>query len=216
MRRKAGTFTTILGIIFVAMAIFQYSESRVMTHKALAEAKALTDSSPDEVIPEAGPSSSPDAEQSSLSGRAKFAPKKNDVIGVLQIPKIKAELPIIEGTDEEMLERGVGHYSTSAFPLDNEQIVLSGHRDTVFRNFGKLELGDRLTVKMPYGTFEYEISSTDIVDKDDTSVIRSMGKEVLVLTTCYPFRYVGNAPKRYIIYAYPVTEGNTKQTESAS
>nr|WP_311772818.1 sortase [Cohnella xylanilytica] len=54
-------------------------------------------------------------------------------------------------------------------------------------------------------TFEYEISSTEIVDKDDTSVIRSMGKEVLVVTTCYPFRYVGPAPQRYVVYADPVS-----------
>lgn len=60
-------------------------------------------------------------------------------------------------------------------------------------------------MEMPYGTFEYVIESTEIVDEGDTSVIRPIGKEVFTITTCYPFRFVGNAPQRYVIYAYPVT-----------
>lgn len=103
-----------------------------------------------------------------------------------------------------MLDKGVGYYSASVFPSDGEQILLSGHRDTVFRKFADLKIGDRFIVKMPYGTFEYEMKSSKIVDKNDTSVIRSMGEEVLVLSTCYPFHYVGPARDRYVIYAYPV------------
>ncbi len=134
----------------------------------------------------------------------KFEPEVHEVIGVLNIPKIDAKLPIVEGTDEEQLEVGVGHYTTTAFPGEAEQILLSGHRDTVFKRFGELEEGDRFIVEMSYGTFEYEMRKTDIVDENNTRVIRSMGEEVLTLSTCYPFGYIGPAPNRYIIYAYPV------------
>lgn len=205
MRRKIGTLAMVLGAIIVAMAVFRYVESQVMTRQALAKAHALIEASQAKATPAAEHSASPDAKPDPLIGRHNFNPSQDDVIGVLKIPKIEAELPIIEGTDEEMLERGVGHYSASALPTDNEQIVLSGHRDTVFRKFAKLEVGDHFIVEMPYGTFEYEISSTEIVDKDDTTVIGAMGKEVLVVTTCYPFRYVGAAPDRYVVYATPVT-----------
>lgn len=206
MRRHAGTLLIVLGTIFVAIAISQFFEHQFKMKQALAKAKAIVESSPLKHTTAVEPSASSAAPPDSLAERLKFNPKDNEVIGTLQIPKIKAELPIIEGTDEEMLEQGVGHYRTSAFPTEGEQIVLSGHRDTVFRNFAKLDVGDRFIVKMPYGTYQYEISSTEIVDKDDTSVIRSMGKEVLVVTTCYPFRYVGNAPDRYIVYALPVAD----------
>jgi len=205
MRKKAGTFMILLGAIVIALAVFQFFEYRIQTKQALAEARTLIEPMPDGNFPSAVRAVPPDPRHDALAGRQKFKPEESDVLGVLEIPKIKAELPIIEGTDEEMLDRGVGHYSASALPLDGEQILLSGHRDTVFRNFAKLELGDRFIVKLPYGTFEYEISSTEIVDKDDTSVIRSMGKEVLVVTTCYPFRYVGPAPQRYVVYADPVS-----------
>jgi sortase A len=129
-------------------------------------------------------------------------PEMGDTVGLLAIPRIKAELAIVEGTDPDDLEKGVGHYKGSYFPGDKGQIVLSGHRDTVFRKLGELKLGDPLKVNMPYGSFTYEITDTKVVKSDDTSIITLQNKqEELILTTCYPFSYVGNAPKRYIIYA---------------
>ncbi|MGM0778447.1 MAG: class D sortase [Bacillota bacterium] len=128
--------------------------------------------------------------------------EKGEAIGILKIPRLKAELPIIEGTDEDELEKGVGHYSTTVFPGQPDQILLSGHRDTVFRSLGELEIGDIFLVSMPYGEFTYEITDSKIVDADDTNVIRSTAPdEILTVSTCYPFSYVGNAPSRYILNA---------------
>lgn len=128
--------------------------------------------------------------------------EQGEAIGILKIPRLKAELPIIEGTDEDELEKGVGHYSTSVFPGQHDQILLSGHRDTVFRSLGELEIGDIFEVIMPYGEFTYEITDSKIVDADDTTVIRSTApNEILTVSTCYPFSYVGNAPSRYILNA---------------
>lgn len=133
--------------------------------------------------------------------RDRLKPKFGEAAGILEIPKIHAELPIVEGTDADDLEKGVGHYKGSYYPNDNGQIVLSGHRDTVFRRTGELKRGDRLKILLPYGSFSYKIEKTKIVDKNDTSIITLQhDKEELILTTCYPFSYIGNAPKRYIIY----------------
>lgn len=130
--------------------------------------------------------------------------QQNEAIGILEIPKLQKELPIVEGTDPDNLEKGVGHYLGTGFPLQNEQIVLSGHRDTVFRQFEDLEVGDTFIVKMEYGIFEYEIYEIDIVPAEDTTVIGSIHEENLTVTTCYPFRYLGNAPDRAIFYAKPL------------
>lgn len=128
--------------------------------------------------------------------------EQGEAIGILSIPRLKAELPIIEGTDEDELEKGVGHYSTTVLPGQPDQILLSGHRDTVFRRLGELEIGDIFEVSMPYGKFTYEITDSKIVDADDTTVIRSTApNEILTVSTCYPFSYVGNAPSRYILNA---------------
>ncbi|WP_216829017.1 class D sortase [Alkalihalobacterium elongatum] len=134
-----------------------------------------------------------------------FNPKVGETVGILSIPAIEAELPIVEGTDEDELEKGVGHFKGTAYPTQNDQIVLSGHRDTVFRRMGELEIGDHFIIKLPYGEFAYEIESTKIVDANDLTIIGSTAPdEVLVVTTCYPFTYVGSAPDRYIIYAKPI------------
>lgn len=138
---------------------------------------------------------------------SEFFPNIGEEVGVLEIPKIDAELPIIEGTDEEELDKGVGHYKSTAFPNQNDQILLSGHRDTVFRRMGELEIGDILTVHVPYGEFSYEIVETRIVSADDRTVIKSTAPdEVLTVSTCYPFNYIGSAPDRYIINALPIKQ----------
>ena len=127
------------------------------------------------------------------------------VFGVLTIPALDdRSIGIMEGADFDALAQGVGHVESTAFPGQGEQIVMSGHRDTVFRDFAQLELGDTFVVDMLYGTYEYEIKEIVIVDKDDTTVIGPMGEEVLVVSTCYPFGYIGYAPQRAVFYAYPV------------
>ena len=138
-----------------------------------------------------------------------FEPVNGEVSGLLEIPKINAELAIVEGTDPNDLEKGVGHYQCSFYADENGQIVLSGHRDTVFRRAGELELGDILTERIPYGNYHYEIVETWIVSADDTSIITLQdSEEELILTTCYPFSYIGGAPDRYIMYAKKVTDGD--------
>lgn len=131
-----------------------------------------------------------------------FHANNGEAFATLEIPKLNKTLPIVEGTDADALNKGIGHLKDSLFPGQFEQIVLSGHRDTVFRNFDKIEVGDQFIVSMPYGKYTYTIRETEIVPEDDTSVIRKMGEEVLVVTTCYPFSYIGNAPKRFVTYAY--------------
>lgn len=129
---------------------------------------------------------------------------KGDTIGTLYIPRLDREIPIIEGTDEDELKHGVGHYSDTGYPGENRQILLSGHRDTVFRNFGELEHGDEFHVKMKNGTFIYEFIDHEIVSADDTTVIDlNREEEYLTVSTCYPFNFIGNAPDRFVIYAYP-------------
>lgn len=138
---------------------------------------------------------------------ANFTAEKNEAFGVLTVPKLNnRSVGVVEGADADSLRRGVGHVSSTAFPGQGEQIVLSGHRDTVFRDFGQIEVGDTFVVEMPYGTYEYEIYQRDIVDADDRTVIREMGEEVLVVTTCYPFEMYGFAPDRAVFYSRPVNK----------
>jgi sortase A len=128
-------------------------------------------------------------------------PAEGDNIGSLTIPALKQTLPIIEGTGADDLKRGVGHFTQSVLPGEKDNCVLSGHRDTVFSELGKLKIGDQLIVQTSAGTYTYEIKRVRIVHKDDKTVIVPADHAILTLTTCYPFQYVGSAPDRYILIA---------------
>lgn len=128
-------------------------------------------------------------------------PVEGDLIGSLTIPALKRELPIFQGTGEPELKKGVGHFNQSVLPGEEDNCVLSGHRETVFRQLDILKSGDQLIVQTSAGTFTYEVTGTRIVDKDDKTVIVPTEQAVLTLTTCYPFNTPGYFPERYIVSA---------------
>lgn len=188
-----------VGLAFLFYGGFQIYKTNKLQEESLAEAKTIIER--ETTVDKANYESLFDAQKAAAE---QFDPEHGETVGILHIPRLDAELPIIEGTHEDDLERGVGHYKGTAYPLQDDQIVLSGHRDTVFRGMGELEIGDTFIVEMPYGEFTYEIVEFKIVDAEDRTIIRPTAPdEVLTVTTCYPFHYVGNAPDRYIITALP-------------
>lgn len=128
-------------------------------------------------------------------------PVEGDNIGSLTIPSLRLKFPIIEGTNENDLKKGVGHFAQSVLPGEDNNSVLSGHRDTVFWQLGTLKIGNQLIVQTSAGTFTYVISHIRIVQKDNKTVIVPTDHAVLTVTTCYPFIFIGAAPDRYILTA---------------
>lgn len=188
-------FLFVFGVLFTFYGAYQYINTQHQQSESLSSAR--------EIIGGKGDSSKRERPTNDAEPIA-FNPQMGEVIGTLYIPAIDAEIAIIEGTSEDDLEKGVGHYLGTSFPLQGDQIVLSGHRDTVFRRMGELKVGDEFIVNMPYGSFSYKMVSTQIVDANDRTVIKPTApNEILTITTCYPFSYIGNAPNRYIIMAVP-------------
>lgn len=134
---------------------------------------------------------------------AKEELKVGDVIGILNIPRLDREIPIIEGTDSDSLDKGVGHLSSSYMPREDNMIFLAGHRNTVFTNFNKIQKGDSFYFKNSKGNYKYTVKNIKIVPRDDKTIIKKYDEEVLIVCTCYPFGYLGDAPDRIIFYAYP-------------
>src|SRR5690606_103564 len=131
----------------------------------------------------------------------KNVPKKGERFADLIIPKLDLRLPVVEGTGEKELRKGIGHYTDSVLPGEPDNAVLAGHRES-FRDIGRLKKGDRIIVETKdEGTFVFTVRDTWITDKDDRTVIVSHDEAVLTLITCYPFNYIGAAPERYIVQA---------------
>lgn len=128
-----------------------------------------------------------------------YRPKIGSEIGTIVIPSINLQYPIIHGDDDDSLGKGVGHDPGTTLPGEKGNVVLAGHRDTVFRNLGKVKIGDLITLKTYYGDFTYKVSKIRIVDGEDRTVIVRKDYEMLTIYTCYPFEYIGSAPQRYVL-----------------
>jgi sortase A len=119
----------------------------------------------------------------------------------IEIPRIGIAAIVEEGTDAKTLARAVGLVGGSARPGETGNMVLAGHRDTFFRPLRKIRVNDRIRMVVPPNTYEYEVRSLRVVAPEETSVLQSKGVEELTLVTCYPFRFVGPAPDRFIVSA---------------
>lgn len=128
-------------------------------------------------------------------------PAKGSRLGTLTFVELGESMPIIEGTDKKSLAKGAGHYRESVLPGLRDNSVISGHRETVFKNLKKLKIGDHVTTKTSGGVFTYQVTGTRIVDDQDRTVIVPTSEATLTLTTCYPFTPYGPKPKRYIVTA---------------
>ncbi len=122
-------------------------------------------------------------------------------LGTINIPTIKKTFNIFEGTEAKQLDKGVGHYVKSVMPGLSDNSVLAGHRDTVFAELGKVKIGELIKIRVREGNFTYKVSAIRIVDKNDRTVIVPTPEATLTLSTCFPFRFIGNAPQRYIVSA---------------
>jgi sortase A len=122
-------------------------------------------------------------------------------LAILRIPRIRLEVPVLEGTDELTLNRAVGHIEDTAIPGVDGNVGIAGHRDGFFRGLMNVVPGDAIELESLHGTEDYRIERTWIVTPDDVSVLDPTPGRSLTLVTCYPFYFVGPAPQRYIVRA---------------
>ena len=129
------------------------------------------------------------------------------LVGMLDVPRLQLTAPVIEGDDEVTLKRAAGHLPDTPLPWESGNSAIAGHRDGLFRPLKDIKVGDEIRFRSSRDQFRYRVTDTSIVRPDDISVLQPRGPASLTLITCYPFYFVGNAPKRFIIFAERVQEG---------
>ena len=122
-------------------------------------------------------------------------------IAILRIPRLEMVLPVRRGTDDATLARAVGHIDGTALPGEDGNIGLAAHRDTHFRPLKHIVAGDVIELQTAGRTDVYRVERTWIVDPEDVSVIAPTSSRAITLVTCYPFNFVGSAPRRFIVRA---------------
>jgi sortase A len=128
-------------------------------------------------------------------------PPMGSALGRLDIPRLGLSTIVFEGDDEDVLDRGAGHLTGSALLGDTGNTVLAAHRDTFFRPLRNVRVGDTIRVHARSKDAVYRVESTTVVQPEDTYVLNPTREPSLTLITCYPFRYIGPAPERFVVRA---------------
>jgi sortase A len=123
------------------------------------------------------------------------------VLGRISIPRLHISAIVEEGVDDRTLSRAIGHIPGTALPGESGNIGIAGHRDTFFRALKDLQPHDEIDFTTHSGRFHYTVESLRIVEPDNVSVLKSAGGQTLTIVTCFPFQYIGNAPRRFIVHA---------------
>jgi sortase A len=126
---------------------------------------------------------------------------EGDMIGEMKIPRLELKTIVVEGESSKVLRRAVGHLPETALPGMPGNVVLAGHRDSFFRPLRRIQTGDAITIQTLDGEFEYRVQSTEVVLPSDVQILQPSSENTLTLVTCFPFYYVGAAPKRFIVHA---------------
>jgi sortase A len=124
-----------------------------------------------------------------------------DPIGRIVMPSIGVDIVVVQGTDTGDLTQGPGHYPDTPFPGEPGTTAIAGHRTTYlapFRHLDSLEEGDGIELRMPYGTLEYRIQGTKVVEPTDLGILHPAGYQRLVLTACHPLY---SASQRIVAFA---------------
>ena len=129
------------------------------------------------------------------------APAPGTVLARLEAPSVNMMATILEGSDDATLSRGAGHIEDTPFPGQPGNIGIAGHRDTVFRPLRRIHVGDPLDLTAGDRVYHYRIKTTAIVGPDDVYVLDPTSEPTVTLVTCYPFEFVGHAPRRFVVQA---------------
>jgi sortase A len=141
---------------------------------------------------------------SELEGMAGHQPAvlvPDSLVGRIELPRVGVSAIAREGVGAGTLRRAVGHVPRTALPGARGNAAFAGHRDTFFRGLRDVRPGDVVTVTTPSGMFRYIVREARIVLPSDVSVLDPTSQPTLTLVTCYPFTYLGPAPKRFVVRA---------------
>jgi sortase A len=214
--RKLGVSLVLAGALLLAVYLVPTVYGTAMSHLAIAQFRSQSSTN------RLWDSARIRAYKRALD--TSFAPPE----GVLRVRRLGIEVPVLEGTSDATLNRGVGHVTGTALPGEPGNLAITGHRDGFFRPLKDIVPGDIIDVQRPsrlsvesgqsaQQTDRYVVKNVKIVSPSDTSVLKKTTDSTLTLITCYPFYFVGAAPQRFIVQAtlLPVLPATAMQGNTA-
>jgi sortase A len=138
---------------------------------------------------------------STLRPKLRVFAQEGSPLSRMAIPRLAVSVVVSEGIKPYTLARAAGHIPGTAFPDESGNVGIAGHRDTFFRKLGEIRRDDRIILTTPVGSYQYSVEWTRVVTPSHVEVLQPSNAATLTLVTCYPFTYVGPAPKRFIVRA---------------
>jgi sortase A len=132
----------------------------------------------------------------------KTATKTGDVLGRMDIPRLGMSVAILQGTSSRILRLGIGHIAGTPLPGETGNVGIAGHRDTFFRGLKDIRKDDEIQLQTASGLSRYAVDWMKVVANDDQRVLAPSTESALTLVTCYPFYFVGPAPRRFVVRAH--------------
>jgi sortase A len=183
------------GVALAGWCVAVLAEARFHRAAALGDSGRLTIT---QVAVPVLPGDAGEAKPNPLAGPAPLA---GTLLGRLEAPSVGMTAPVLEGSDDGTLSRGAGHIEETPLPGHGGNVGIAGHRDTIFRPLRRIKVGDPLTLTTAGRSYRYRINKTLIVGPDDVYVLDPTKEPTLTLVTCYPFEFIGHAPKRFVVQA---------------
>ena len=169
----------------------------------------LSQSEADQYLVGQIPQESPDAAREPAYPLA-----EGDILGRIKIPRLGLSAVILEGTKSRTLRLGVGHIRGTAIPGKPGNTAIAGHRDIFFRALKNIHDGDEIELQTADTSTRYRVDWARVVAPEDVSVLDSTSESALTLVTCYPFYFIGAAPKRFVVRAHRIPTATLERTQT--
>lgn len=193
--KKKSKFVTILGVLLVicglALIVYPFIEIK-LDEKDISKNISEWDKKKVEVAKEVKTNNKSNQKYPTVNIDGK------DIIGKIIVVKTGEQIPILMGATEENLRGGATLYDNGVFPGEEGTAIVLGHRETTFGFLEDVNIGDEIDVETVTGTYKFKLKKTYITNPEDKSILAQEKDLNLTLVTCYPFRYVGPAPDRFI------------------
>jgi sortase A len=131
----------------------------------------------------------------------KVPPARGAWLARLDAPSVQLSTVVLEGSDDQTLDRAAGHIEDTPIPGEKGNIGIAGHRDTIFRPLRHVKAGHPIDLSTADRVYHYRVDRTVIVNPEDVYVLDPTSRQTLTLVTCYPFQFIGHAPRRFIVQA---------------
>jgi LPXTG-site transpeptidase (sortase) family protein len=206
-RRSLERFLLIVGLVCCGIWLYAWADARWFEMRESRRLEQALASPEQASVPSAAESFDSFRRPGGTGAGAPPAPREEgELIGRVELPRLGIEALLLEGIAAQTLRRGVGHIPGTPLPSDGGNVGLAGHRDSYFRALKDVKQGDVVDLKTLNGTWSYRVAWTRIVLPSEVDVLDPTPAAAVTLVTCYPFHYVGAAPKRFIVRALRVED----------